>query len=77
VNLDKFLSVVEKNSNFTPQHQLNGRLAQQGINHLYKPGEEQKTFNATNLTVNHSRNVDRKKLGSMRLGQNATDIVFA
>ena len=29
------------------------------------------------MTVNHSRNIERKKIGQMRMGHNATDMVFA
>ena len=46
VNLDKFLSVVQQRSNKTPsnavyalQNGTNGRMAPQGINHLYKSNE--------------------------------------
>ena len=53
-------------------------MAHQGIAHLYKPNyDEKKAHNSTNLTMNQSRNFDRNKITKMRLGHNATDIVFA
>jgi len=52
-------------------------MAPQGIAHLYKANEEKKSYSSNNMTVNHSRNVERKKIGQMRIGHNATDMVFA
>ena len=42
VNLDKFLSVVQQRSNFTPSNGVNGRMAPQGITHLYKTNDQEK-----------------------------------
>ena len=72
VNLDKFLSVVQQRSNYTPSSQVNGgRMAPQGVAHLYKASQEKKSTpaavshynNNTNLTMNQSRNIERKKIG--------------
>ena len=65
VNLDKFLSVVQQRSNKTPsnavyalQNGTNGRMAPQGINHLYKSNDQGKKiqFNSNahsnNLALN-------------------------
>ena len=53
-------------------------MAANGIAHLYKPNnEEKKSYNTTNLTMNQSRNMERKKITQMRLGHNASDVVFA
>lgn len=54
VNLDKFLSVVQQRSNFTPSNGINGRMAPQGITHLYKPGDKDKNlqYSSPNITLN-------------------------
>ena len=80
MNLDKFLSVVQQRSNYTPSSQVNGRVAPHGLANQYRHGEEKKVYQQNNnLTMNQSRNanVDRKKMGQMRLSSNATDLVFA
>ena len=52
LNLDKFLSVVQQRSNFTPSNQINGRMAPQGIAHLYKSNEDKKSaYNTTNIST--------------------------
>ena len=39
--------------------------------------DDKKSYNNSNLTMNQSRNIERKKITQMRLGHNATDMVFA
>lgn len=51
-------------------------MAPQGMAANYKPTEEKK-YNSTNLALNQSRNVEKRKVNQLRLGNNATDMVFA